>query len=93
MPYYLIRTPQLAAASAKVTGSFKIEKIITDANAKDIENVKLYINKTQFVSEGDNNIGTTSLDGSAIVDVNNVSLVWQSRRSFPLKIMCMHESV
>lgn len=74
MPYYLIRTPQLAAASAKVTGSFKIEKIITDANAKDIENVKLYINKTQFVSEGDNNIGTTSLDGSAIVDVNNVSV-------------------
>lgn len=74
MPYYLIRTPQLAAASGKVTGSFKIEKIITDANAKDIENVKLYINKTQFVSEGDNNIASTSLDGSAIVDVNNVSL-------------------
>lgn len=74
IPYYLIRTPQLAAASGKVTGSFKIEKIITDAHAKDIENVKLYINKTQFVSEGDNNIASTSLDGSAIVDVNNVSL-------------------
>ena len=72
-PYYMIRTPQLAAAGGKVSGTFKIEKIVTDASAKDIESVSLYINKTQFVS-GDDNIAVADLAASGIVDMNNVSL-------------------
>ena len=72
-PYYMIRTPQLAAAGGKVTAAFKIEKIVTDATAKDIENVTLYINKTQFVSGGDN-IANAGVNGSDITDPNNVSL-------------------
>ena len=72
-PYYLIRNSQIAAAAGSVKATFKIDKIITDANAKDIENVTLYINKTQFVSPG-NNIGTAGVAGSAIVDPTNVSL-------------------
>lgn len=74
IPYYMIRTPQLTAAAAKVTGAFKIEKIVTDATAKNIERVTLYLNKTQFVSGGDFNIAQASLDGSAITDPDNVSL-------------------
>jgi len=73
IPYYMIRTPQVAAAAGKVTANFKIEKIVTDSTARDIENVTLYINKTQFVSGGDN-IGNAGIDGSAITDMNNIHL-------------------
>jgi Protein of unknown function (DUF3823) N-terminal domain/Domain of unknown function (DUF3823_C) len=72
-PYYMIRTPQLTGGSGKVNAVFKAEKIITDANAKNIERVILYINKTQFVS-GANNIANVGLDGASIVDPNNITL-------------------
>lgn len=75
-PYYLIRTPQITGGGGKVTANFKIEKIVTGADAKDIENVRLYINKTQFVSEsGEDRIASpTDIAGSAITDPNNMSL-------------------
>ena len=73
MPYYMIRGASLTAASGKVNGFCKLEKIITDANAKDIESVSLYINKTQFV-DGGNNIGVQELKGAAIADLNNLSM-------------------
>lgn len=72
-PYYMIRNPQLAGSGGNVSGKFKIEKIITDASAKDIENVTLYINKTQFVSGADN-IASKSINGVDITDLNNVNL-------------------
>ena len=73
IPYYMIRSPKFAASSGKVTASFKIDKIVTDATAKDIEVITLYINKTQFVS-GDFNNARASIAGSAIVDPNNINL-------------------
>ena len=74
-PYYLIRTPQITGSAGTVNATFKAEKIITDANAKDIESVALYINKTQFVSEsGEDRVALTTLAGSAITDPNNISL-------------------
>ena len=72
-PYYMIRNPQITGAGGAITATFKAEKIITDANAKDIERVSLYINKDQFVSGGDN-IAVTDLAAADIVDVNNISL-------------------
>jgi hypothetical protein len=72
-PFYMIRDPQVTGGSATVSASFKVEKIITDSNAKDIERVTLYINKTQFVSGADN-IAKTDLNGSDIADPNNISL-------------------
>lgn len=72
-PYYMIRNTQFSIASGKVNGTFKIEKIITDATARDVERVSLYINKTQFVS-GSDNVAVTDLAGTAITDPNNVSL-------------------
>jgi hypothetical protein len=72
-PYYMIRTPAVTGGAGKVSATFKAEKIITDASAKNIERVTLYINKTQFVS-GANNIGTANLSGAAIADPNNISL-------------------
>ncbi|MDB5013222.1 MAG: hypothetical protein JWQ25_1424 [Daejeonella sp.] len=74
-PYYLISAAQFTASAGKVNATFKAEKIITDAiNAKNIERVVLYINKTQFVSGGENNIASTELAGGAIVDPNNIAL-------------------
>jgi len=72
-PYYLINDAQVSGSGGTVNATFKVAKIITDANAKDVENVRLYINKTQFVSAG-NNIGSANIDGAAIADPNNVSL-------------------
>lgn len=72
-PYYMIRNPQFTFSNSKVSGTAKIEKIISDTRAKDIERVSLYINKTQFVS-GVDNIGSNNLAGSAITDPNNVRL-------------------
>ncbi len=73
MPYFMIRTPQLTFAGGKVTGTCKLEKIVTDANAKNIERVTLYISKLQF-ADSQTNVATANLAGSAITDLNNVSL-------------------
>jgi hypothetical protein len=75
VPYYMVRNPQFSINSGKVTGSFKLEKIITDANAKDIERVTLYLNKTQFVSDaGSANVAKMELSGANITDMNNITL-------------------
>ncbi|MEO6358908.1 MAG: DUF3823 domain-containing protein [Ferruginibacter sp.] len=73
MPYYMIRTPQLTGGGGKVNATFKIEKIINDVNAKDIESVTLFINKTEFVS-GVDNIASANLNGADITDLNSVNL-------------------
>ncbi len=73
MPYHMVRTPQFSIAAGKVTGTFKIEKIITGADAKNVEKVALFINKTIFVGN-DNSIAKIEMAASAITDPNNVSL-------------------
>ena len=73
-PYYMVRTPQFTVAGRKVSGSVKLEKIITDAvNGKTVERISLYVNRTQFVDAG-NSINKADLAGSAITDLNSVSL-------------------
>jgi hypothetical protein len=73
MPYYMLRTPQFSLTGTTVNATCKLEKVITDANAKDIENVFLYLNQTAFV-DGTNYIARTSLAGGDISDLNNVNL-------------------
>ncbi|MDR6943105.1 DUF3823 domain-containing protein [Mucilaginibacter pocheonensis] len=72
-PFYMIRNAKLTAGGGKVTANFNIEKVVTDANAKDIERVSLYINKTQFVS-GVDNIAVTDLAGPDITSLNNITM-------------------
>jgi hypothetical protein len=71
-PYYMIRSAQFSAAGGKVTATFKADKIILDANAKNIERVSLYINSIQFA--GTDNIAAADMAGAAIVDPANISL-------------------
>ncbi|WP_205514451.1 DUF3823 domain-containing protein [Longitalea arenae] len=73
MPYYMIRNPRFSKTGGNIAGSFTIEKIITDASARDIESVSLYLNKTQFVSGADN-VALKTMNGSDITDPNNVNL-------------------
>jgi hypothetical protein len=75
-PYYMLRNAQMSkSGDTAVAASFKAEKIITNANAKDIERVSLYINKTDFVSgAGNYYIALKDLSGGDITDPNNISL-------------------
>lgn len=73
-PYYMVRSPQITAASSKVTATFNIEKVVTDANAKGIDRVTLYINKTQFVSGADNIAATDLAGASSLTSLNNLAL-------------------
>ncbi|MCC8408399.1 DUF3823 domain-containing protein [Mucilaginibacter sp. UR6-1] len=72
-PYYLVEDAQYNVSGREVTATFDINKVITDANAKDIENVTLFINKTQFVS-GTDNIVNAGVAGADITSLNNVTL-------------------
>ncbi len=72
-PYYMVRNVQISGGGGNVSATFKLEQIITGADAKDVENVTLFINKTQFVSGG-NNIKNAGMPGSAITDPDNISL-------------------
>lgn len=76
-PYYMIRNPKISASESGITANFSIEKDITDATAKDIQAVYLYVNKTQFVSAADNadtDAENKGLAGSLITDMSNVTL-------------------
>lgn len=74
LPYYMIRNPNITASGQMITATANIEKIITDVNARDVERVSLYINKTQFVdSRGNYNIARTDVAGGSI-DLSNVNL-------------------
>jgi len=72
-PYYMIRNAQISAAGGNITASCSLEKIINDANAKDVEYVALYVNNTQFVS-GINNVASASIAGADISNDNSVQL-------------------
>ncbi|MBC7424182.1 MAG: DUF3823 domain-containing protein [Ferruginibacter sp.] len=74
IPFYMIRTPQFTAAGGKVKVNFKIEKIVVDGTAKNIDEARLFINRSQFVSGGDFNIAQAGLGGGSIADPNNVTL-------------------
>lgn len=79
-PYYMIRNPQISKSGTNIVGTFKAEKIVTDANARNIEFVAIYLNKTTFVSNISDQI-MVNADGSpaqmkqtTIADPNNISL-------------------
>jgi len=74
VPYYLIRNVAYTVAGRVVTANFRIDKIITDANAKNIEKVFLFVNKTQFVSGTNYNIANAELLPVAITNPASVSM-------------------
>ncbi|RXF72447.1 DUF3823 domain-containing protein [Arcticibacter tournemirensis] len=73
IPYYMVRDAQFRHTSGNITAHFRIDKIITNANARDIERVTLYVNKTQFVSGG-TQIANTDLAISPSIDWTNLNM-------------------
>ncbi len=72
-PYYMIRNATLTASGGNITAKLSIEKDITDATAKSIQTVSLFVNKTQFTSSADH-AAEADLAGTAITDPANVNL-------------------
>lgn len=72
-PYYMVRDPQFSVADSKVSANCKLEQIVTDSNAKNVENVSLYISKTKFV-DSRTSISSQTIDGTNISDLSNISL-------------------
>ncbi len=75
IPYYMIRDAAFAMSKTDsiVSGNFRLEQIITGANAKNAERIFLYISRTPFVDDADK-IAVTDLDASTITDFNNIHL-------------------
>lgn len=72
-PYYMVRNPQFSVSGRDLTATFKAEKIITDADARDIERVDLYVNKTQFV-DFRANVATAEIAGGDVSDPNSINM-------------------
>jgi len=73
LPYYMLRSPSFTMSAKKLTATCRLEKIITDANARNIDRIFLYVSKTQFV---DNRTSIVREEDVTINmdDLNNVSL-------------------
>jgi hypothetical protein len=72
-PYFMVRTSNITNTGTTVNATCSVEKIVQDA--KTVENVSLYLNKTQFVdSRSDNIIASTELNGAALGNLSNLSL-------------------
>lgn len=82
-PYYMLSNTKITATSTNIAATFDITKVITDATAKDIQTVSLFVNKTQFVSPADH-AAEADLAGSAITNLSNLSLN-VATPSFPVK--------
>ena len=71
MPYYIFNNIQISNSGTTVSASCGLEQIITGENAKNVERVTLYINKTLFVGDGPAySIARADAD---ISDLNNIS--------------------
>ena len=72
-PFYMVDDASYQVSGGDLSVNVAIEKIINDVNAKDIEYVRLFINKTQFVSNG-TNIRNATVNGVDIADLGSVDL-------------------
>ncbi len=72
-PYFMLRNTTYNVSGTTLAATFRIEQIVTGQDARTVESVTLYVNKTQFVSRTDN-IASIELADSAITDPANISL-------------------
>lgn len=72
-PFYMVRSSEFIKNGNAIGASFSLEKVVTDQNAKDVERVYLYLNKSQFVS-GATNVKTAEIAGTDITDLSSINL-------------------
>ena len=73
LPYYMIRTPQVSVTGRRVLGSASLEKIITDANARNVERVSLYVSKTSYVDTR-TSVATANVTGAALTTPGSLTM-------------------
>lgn len=73
LPYYMIINPQFSVSDSTVNATCKLEKIITDSLAQNVQSVSLYLSKTLF-DDSRTSVSTTNINGSNIADMNNIAL-------------------
>ncbi|RAI94772.1 DUF3823 domain-containing protein [Algoriphagus yeomjeoni] len=73
MPYYMIRDASISGGTDKVTATFDLEQIITDSNAKNIQEVSLYVSKTSFV-DNRTSIATANRGGGDLEGLSSISM-------------------
>ncbi|RFM28493.1 DUF3823 domain-containing protein [Deminuibacter soli] len=83
-PFYMIRNAKITNSGGTLTANFKAEQIITDANAKGIERVVLFVDKTQFASNA-NPLASASINGGDITDPNNITITLAAPNVAPQK--------
>jgi hypothetical protein len=72
-PYYMINNTNITSSGNTVNATFGLEQIITGSDAKEVERVYLYVNKTQFV-DIQSNMERNELAGADIDNMSNISL-------------------
>jgi hypothetical protein len=73
-PYYIVKNPVISNTGRMVKASFSLEKIITDAHAKNVDEVFLYVSKSNLVASRNDVGGVVSIKGADITDFNNINL-------------------
>jgi hypothetical protein len=73
VPYYMLRNAQFSAGGSTVSAACQLEQILQGADARTLEKVFLYLNKTTFV-DSRTSIATTELAAADIADPNNIRL-------------------
>lgn len=73
MPYYMIRNTTISGGSNKVTATFDLDQVITGDDAKNIQEVSLYVSKTSFV-DNRTSIATANSGGGDLEDLSSIAL-------------------
>ncbi|MEB2773841.1 DUF3823 domain-containing protein [Algoriphagus sp. D3-2-R+10] len=73
MPYYMVRNVTISGGSEMVSATFDLDQIITGDDARDIQEVSLYVSKTSFV-DNRTSIATTNRGGGDLEDFSAIAL-------------------
>ena len=72
-PYWMLRGTQLSAGEGSVGATFGLDQIVMGDDAREVENVTLYISKTAFANS-QTNVARSNINGNSIEDFDNISL-------------------
>jgi hypothetical protein len=72
-PYWRFRNQVLIAGEGRVAATVSLEQIVTGDQAREIENVTLYVSKTAFANP-QTNVATVGMGGGDITDPGSISL-------------------
>ena len=73
MPYYMIRNATIVAGRNNVTATFDLDQIITGVDAKNVQEVSLYVSKTAFV-DNRTSIATANRGGGDLESLSSIAL-------------------